>query len=270
MTHLTILHTNDLHGRVEQLFRIATLARRIRAKVEAAGGYCALWDAGDAEDTLLLESSMTKGSAMMAVLRGAGYDLETLGNASPMRYGPQVIQGLAERFGRPLLCANMLEAQSGQLVAGLAPYTIQTFGPLKVGIIGLTAPHSFYTSFFKLAVGDPLAVLPDLIAQVRSLGAQTIVLLSHIASANDRKVADQVVGLDLIIGGHDHVALNPPLEVNGVVIAQAGQYGQFLGRLDLELDPATGKIVRHRGELIPVSEDIPFDPEAEAAFQVEQ
>ena len=49
MTRLTILHTNDLHGRVNPLLRIAALAKRIRREVESDGGYCVLWDAGDAE-----------------------------------------------------------------------------------------------------------------------------------------------------------------------------------------------------------------------------
>jgi 2',3'-cyclic-nucleotide 2'-phosphodiesterase (5'-nucleotidase family) len=81
MTRLTILHTTNLHGRVEQVFRIAALARQIRQEVEAGGGHCALWDAGDAEDTILYESSMTKGRAVMALLRGAGYELEALGKS---------------------------------------------------------------------------------------------------------------------------------------------------------------------------------------------
>ena len=85
MIRLTILHTNDLHARVEQVFRIAALAKQTRQDVATSGGHCVLWDAGDAEDTLLYESSITKGRAMMAILRGAGYELEALGNASPSR-----------------------------------------------------------------------------------------------------------------------------------------------------------------------------------------
>ena len=108
MTRLTILHTNDVHGRVTQLSRIATLARRIRREVTASGGYCVLWDAGDIEDPTLFESCMTKGSAALAILRGASYDLAALGNASIIRYGPQCVPQLAERhvadlrFGRPV------------------------------------------------------------------------------------------------------------------------------------------------------------------------
>ena len=42
MIRLTVLHTADLHGRVEQVFRIAALARRIKQTVTAGGGHCAV------------------------------------------------------------------------------------------------------------------------------------------------------------------------------------------------------------------------------------
>ncbi len=269
MTRLTILHTNDLHGRVEQVFRIAVLAKQIRQEVTAGGGHCVLWDAGDAEDTILYESSMTKGRAMMALLHGAGYELEALGNATPLRYGPQTIAGLAEDFGRPLLCANMFEPESNRLVAGLEPYTLQKFGELTVGIIGLTDPMTFY-SFFNLNMGDPLQVLPQLIAEVCARGAQTIVILSHLGSKKDQSVAESVAGIDFIVGAHDHVELNPPLVINQTIIAQAGDYGRYLGRLDLDIDPYSGMITRHHGELIPITDGLAFDPNTQRVFAAQQ
>jgi len=269
MIRLTILHTNDLHARIEQVFRIATLAKQIKQDVATNGGHCVLWDAGDAEDTILYESSMTKGRAMMALLRGAGYELEALGNATPLRYGPQTIAGLAEDFGRPLLCANMFESASDRLVAGLEPYTLQQFGELTAGIIGLTDPMTFY-SFFKLNMGDPVQLLPQLIAEVRARGAQTIIVLSHLGSKKDRLVAESVAGIDLIIGAHDHVEFNPPLVIDQTIIAQAGDYGRYLGRLDLEIDPQGGRITQHHGELIPITPDLPIDSETQQVFAQQQ
>jgi 2',3'-cyclic-nucleotide 2'-phosphodiesterase (5'-nucleotidase family) len=250
--------------------RIATLVKAIRSEVQAVGGHCVFWDAGDAEDTILLESSLTKGSAVMGMLRGAGCNQVALGNATPIRYGPQAIAGLAERLGRPLLCANMKDSQTGELVPGLSPYVIETFGSLNVGIIGLTAPTPFYATFFKLQVPAPEEVLPGLVEEVRSLGAQTVILLSHLSSNVDKELAEKAPGLDVIVGGHDHVALDPPLVVRDTVIAQAGDFGKFLGRLDLEMDAASGRVLHYHGELIPVTEATAPDPEAQAAFEAER
>jgi 2',3'-cyclic-nucleotide 2'-phosphodiesterase (5'-nucleotidase family) len=268
MTRLTILHTNDLHGRVEQLTRIATLVRRIRREVEAAGGLCLYVDAGDSEDTTLLESSLTKGSSMNAMLRGAGCDYVALGNAIPSRYGPQAIADMAKHLGRPLVCANLRD-ERGEIVAGLEPFAIHEFDSVKLGILGLTAPIRTYASFFKLQAAQPETVLPSLIEQARSQGAKTILLLSHLASNVDKELAEKIPGMDIIIGGHDHKEI-PPLDVNGTVVAQAGDFGRLLGRLDLEVDPVSGKVTHFEGTLLPVDESVPPDAHAVAAVEAER
>jgi 2',3'-cyclic-nucleotide 2'-phosphodiesterase (5'-nucleotidase family) len=269
MINMTLLHTNDLHGRVSQLSRIATLVRHIRQEAAAAGGYCIFVDAGDSEDTTLLESSLTKGSAMEAILHGAGCEYVALGNAIPIRYGQQAVAGLAHAFGGPLLCANMKEAD-GKPVTGLAPFALKALGSLTLGIIGLTAPVDGYSTFFKLQVDQPEEILPELIAQVRARGAKTIILLSHLGSNADQRLAEKVEGLDVIIGAHDHKELDPPLVVNGTLIAQAGDFGRFLGRLDLQIDPDTGRVLYHTGRLTPVTEDIPLEPQTEETIRAEQ
>ncbi|MBI5035161.1 MAG: bifunctional metallophosphatase/5'-nucleotidase [Chloroflexi bacterium] len=269
MAHLTIMHTNDVHGRLMQLARIATLAKRIRREAESRESYCALLDAGDIEDPSLFESSMTKGSAAMALLRAAGYNHAVLGNASTVRYGPQIVPELVERFGKRLLCANMFDPNTDRLWQGLEPFTIETLGEIKVAIIGMTAPMSIY-SVFDVRMVDPVTILPGLIAQVRAGGAQIVILLSHLGSPDDQKVAEQVTGIDLIIGGHDHQEIYPPKNVNGTLIVQTGDYGRFLGRLDLEIDTATGKVTNYDGKLLPVSEDIPLDADVMKAYATEQ
>jgi hypothetical protein len=49
MLNLTILHTNDIHERVEQLARIASFVKQIRSEVEEGGGYCLYLDTGDSD-----------------------------------------------------------------------------------------------------------------------------------------------------------------------------------------------------------------------------
>jgi len=269
MINLTVLHINDLHGRVSQLVRIATLVRQIRQEVEAEGGYCLFLDAGDSEDTTLLESSLTKGSAMEAILRGAGCEYVALGNAIPSRYGPQAIANLAKSFGRPLVCANMKD-EHGQLVEGLESSSIATMGSLNIGLIGLTAPNDSYRTFFKLKMDQPEDILPALIAEVRAQGAKTVLLLSHLGSTVDQTLAEKIAGMDVIIGAHDHKEIDPPLIVKDTIIAQAGDFGRFLGRLDLVIDPDTGKVLQHRGKLIPVTTGIPLDPATEKSVEAEQ
>jgi 5'-nucleotidase len=269
LTALTILHTNDIHGRVDQLARIATLARRIRDQEAARGGDCLLCDAGDVEDPTLLESNMTKGSSVFAVLRAAGYDLAAAGNATALRYGPQAVKDLAVRFGQPLLAANLPDPATGRLVAGLAPFAILNLAGAKVAVIGMTAPMDLY-ALFNLTPLDPAAILPGLIAKVRGKGARTVIILSHLGAREDQELAAQVPGLDLILGGHSHTELYPPVIVGRTIVAQAGDRGRFLGRLGMDLDPLTGRLTLRRAELMPVTEDMPGDPLTLSAIETER
>jgi 2',3'-cyclic-nucleotide 2'-phosphodiesterase (5'-nucleotidase family) len=243
--------------------------RKIREEVERNGAYCLFVDAGDSEDTTMLESSLTKGSAMEGILRGAGCEYVALGNAIPIRYGPQAIADLAGHFGSPLLCANLFD-QDGKVANGLEAMAFETYGELKVAIIGFTAPIDVYATFFKFQVGQPVQLLPGLIAKAKAQGARTIIVLSHLGSVPDQELAAQVEGIDVIIGAHDHKELNPPVVVNGTVIVQAGDYARLLGRLDLKLDAGSGKVLEYQGELIPITEEIPLDPSTQAAFEKEQ
>ncbi len=254
---------------MEQVARIATLARRIRDEVTARGGDCLLCDAGDVEDPTLLESNMTKGSSVFAVLRAAGYDLAAAGNATALRYGPQTVRDLALRFGQPLLAANLPERASGRLVAGLAPFAILSLAGAKAAVIGMTAPMELY-ALFSLTPLDPAAILPGLIAKVRGKGARTVILLSHLGAREDQDLAARVPGLDLILGGHSHTELYPPVMVGRTIVAQAGDRGRFLGRLDLDVQPLTGRLALRRAELIPVTEDIPGDPLTLGAIETEK
>lgn len=265
---LTLLHTNDLHGRLHQVKRVATLVKRIRSEVNLTGGTCLYFDAGDCEDTILLESALTKGSAMDAILSSAGCDEIALGNAIPIRYGPRAIENLSLSFGKPILCANMLW-NDGSRPAGLAPYAIYDAGELKIGVIGLTAVMDIY-DIFSAKAHLPERVVPSLIEDLRRKGAELIIIISHLGLKSDRKLAEAVPGIGVIIGGHSHDRVCPPEVINEVLIAQAGEYGQVLGRLDLLVNPQSGSIVESHAELIPVGEDIPEDDLVQKAIESEQ
>jgi hypothetical protein len=99
--HLTLLHINDLHGRVSQLSRVAILARRIRCEVEVTGGYCLFLDAGDSEDPRLLESGLTKGSARETILRGSGCEY-VASYCGHVRYDNELRDVGVEIRGKPL------------------------------------------------------------------------------------------------------------------------------------------------------------------------
>ena len=266
---LTILHTNDIHGRVHQLSRISTLVRQVRQEVSDHGGYCLYLDGGDAEDTTLVESVLTRGGVMNTLLRTASCDQVALGNAVPIRYGPQAVANLETYFGKPLLCANLFTAE-GNLIPGVAPSYTYTLEDLSLCVIGFTSTmREFYTNYFKFPARQPHEILPALLEQARSEGVKTVLVLSHTGSNHDCELAEQVPGVDIIVGGHDHKRISPPIVVNNTLIVESGEYGQWLGRLDLVIDSSTGKVLESTPALLPVSDDIPEDEKILSALSVE-
>ena len=248
---LTILHTSDLHARIEQLPFISAMARQIRREVESSGGHTLLWDAGDPEDRVLLESDVTKGIAIAAIMNEVGYDAVALGNSAAPTYGPRNVARIAETAVFPILSANLVWSDTGRLVEGTTPYILLEFGPAKLGVIGLTALSDAY-SIFGARSYPPAPIVRELATHLRERGATMLAVLSHLGLGEDQALAQAVDGIDLIVGGHSHEALEEPLVVNGALITQAGAYGSFLGRIDLEVDGVSGRISSRRARLLPV------------------
>ncbi len=230
---LTILHTNDIHGREERIAQIATLVRR--AKADSAHPVLYL-DAGDVEETTNRLSSMTKGVAMHRLLAQTTCDAATIGNATWLRYGPGVIAEQARAASYPLLLANFAP------VAGVVPSVL--IG--NVGVFGLTAP--FRTLFADTDWGfeklDELEVARRCARELRRQGAELVVFLSHLGLAepaeswDDRRIAAALQDeLDVIVGAHSHDLLPEGEWIGDVLVTQAGAYGDHLGRI--EVDGAT-------------------------------
>ena len=106
----------------------------------------------------------------------------------------------------------------------------------------------------RLDVRDPVESVREVFAQVGDKGP--VVLLSHSKHETDRAIAKAIPELAAIIGGHDQILLSPYREVAGVPIFQAFEKGRYLGRMDLRIDPGTGKAELTASAYIPVTSDI--------------
>jgi len=263
----TIFHTSDMHGRLEAMARLSSFARRLRREAANDERRVFFWDAGDAADRRLQITSLTKGAAFAGILTAMGYELQTVGNAISLPYGPQALAGMAERASFPLLAANLRDEQ-GPVVAGVQEYAITSLGSGRLlGILGLTAPWGGIYEMFGLRLPDFVDVARHKIAEMRQYGAAPIVVLSHLGLEDDRRLAEALPEIDLILGGHSHSRLDRGEERAGVLIAHAGEYARALGRVDLEVDPVTGKVLSRSAQVLDVPESEEPDPEVLAAIE---
>jgi 5'-nucleotidase/UDP-sugar diphosphatase len=257
---ITVLHVNDLHGHLlpiidksisdtTPLGGAARLARMIADERAKNPDGTVLLAAGDMFQGTPI-SNVFRGQPVIAVMNDLKFDAMAIGNHE-FDWGQGVLQELAGVAVFPFLSANIQDHQ-GKSLPSVKPYIILKRKNLRLAIIGLITPDtSFITKpdyVSELTFYDPLELLPRLLREVQSDGADLIVLLSHLGFDADRRVAEQVPGINVIIGGHSHTAMTHPLRINETIIVQAGSYGAYLGVLKLEVQPGSNKIIDYSTE----------------------
>jgi 2',3'-cyclic-nucleotide 2'-phosphodiesterase (5'-nucleotidase family) len=203
----------------------------------------------------------TQGQAIVEAMNLLGYDAMVLGSED-FWLGLNVLRQRMEEAKFPILSANVVMAETDQLFA--TPYVIKEIGNHKVAIIGLTNQEAASAAGGGIVVLDPLETLEDLVGEV-STKADVIIVLSHLGTEVDFQMANEVQGIDLIVGGLSRDVLDPPawIEASGTVIVQAGYQGQRIGVVSLEID-SQGKVAGHQGQVVLLTDELADDPEMRA------
>ena len=262
-TALTILHTNDVHSRLDPfpmdgsrnagkggVARRATLIRQIRQeKLDGQARNVLLFDAGDIfQGTPYF--NLYKGEPEILAMNQLGYDGGTIGNHD----FDGGIDNMVTQFGKasfPLLIANY-DFKNTVMDGRTMPYKVFDKDGIRVGVFGLgiqpegLIPKGAYKETKYL---DPVELGNDTAARLRTeQKCDYVVCLSHLGYKyeNEPRVSDMVLAaktrnIDLIIGGHTHTFLDAPVAVNNlseqpVWINQVGFAGINLGRLDLTFE----------------------------------
>lgn len=232
-----ILHTNDIHGAIDQLARIATLVDEIRRTSPDP----VFWlDAGDVEEQSERLSNVTKGVAPVRLLAAAGCDAMTAGNAAMSRYCPPIVTRQAEAVSMPLLLGNLADPDGLPYVGTQASVVLER-GGIRLGVIGLTATRwedgrEMY-DWFGAVARAPVEVVARTSRELRVAGVDLVVLLSHLGLTSDRRHAPAFAEhVDLVVGGHSHDLLPVGESAAGLVLVQAGDFGTHLGRVDVTFD----------------------------------
>ena len=272
-TFITILHTNDFHGRLENFTaiddivggsaRIATLVKGIR---QSAPGIVLLLDAGDHIHGTFL-TNLFEGVPAIDVMNEIGYDAMEIGNHE-FNYGQEALAERRNQAEFPLLAANIIVTATGETPPFCEPYIIKEVEGKRIAIFGLVTPDTPIVTHPKNVIGltflDPIETARKLVPKLRPK-ADLIIALTHIGYDMDRQLAKKVGGIHVIVGGHSHTKIEAPERVGNVIIVQAWESGKVLGRLDLMM---RGKaIVRFSGELVPVTEDVSADSDVTAIIE---
>ncbi len=223
---ITIFHTNDFHNKLTE-----PQAERLRDLKTGTPGSLLL-DCGDAiwAGNVFFRPG---GEPVLRMMNHAGYDAMCMGN----REFHFLATGLRQKIGWanfPVLSAN-IRARNGADLPVLPHITFERNG-LRVTILGLTVPmiteRMAVKNISAYVFDDPLEVAARLVPELRR-DCDLLVSLNHIGLALDRKLAETVPGIDLIIGGHTHAVLESAEMVGATAIVQAGWFAHYVGKVEI-------------------------------------
>jgi len=291
---LTVLHTNDVHGRVAEFnSHGSTCSAEESAEDECFGGVARratiinqkreanpntiLVDAGD-EFQGTLWYTHYKGLEAYTFMNMLGYDAMTLGNHE-FDDGPEVLAGFIDGLEFPVVSSTVDVADEMLLRDKIKKYEILDVNGRMVGIIGCTTedagsiskpgPNTYFAEI------EP--ALAEAVAELQDLDVDIIVALSHCGLNKDKEIAAAVDGIDIVVGGHTHSLLSNtdpdaegpyPVVVespsgNNVLVVTAKCWGQYLGAIDVSFDE-NGVPVEWTGEPVLLDSGVAEDPEVKA------
>ncbi|KAM7173488.1 5'-nucleotidase isoform 2-T2 [Macrochelys suwanniensis] len=292
---LTLLHTNDVHARVEQTSRdsgkcqrrtsggpadcyggVARRSTKIR-EIRATHPNVLLLDAGDQYQGTVWFSYF-KGREVVHFMNLLGYDAMALGNHEFDNGLDGLLDPLLKNVNFPILSANIQASKSvaSRISGYFQPYKILHVGSEKIGIVGYTTKETSFLSnpgkdiYFE----DEIEALQPHVDKLTTLGVNKIIALGHSGFTVDQKIAQKVRGVDVVIGGHTNTFLytgpppssempagNYPFLVKSddgrqVPVVQAYAFGKYLGYLNVTFDDQ-GNVIRTSGNPILLDSSIP-------------
>ncbi|MGQ9722750.1 MAG: bifunctional metallophosphatase/5'-nucleotidase, partial [Candidatus Jordarchaeum sp.] len=136
-----------------------------------------------------------------------------------------------------ILCSNLdLTNDVYNLGAFIQPNATMTVNGVKIGLFSVIGYGANGTMFFKghYNILDPITTAQQQVAYLSAdEDIDLIIMLSHSGYKEDMALAQQVPGIDLILGGHDHEVTPNPIRVGNTNIVDAGALGEYLGMLNI-------------------------------------
>lgn len=273
---LSILHTNDTHASLDNVAKRVTLVDQLRAE----NPNNLLLDAGDVFSGTLYFNEF-QGAADLEFMNLMKYDAMVFGNhefdlgSSPE--GHKALADFVKGADFPFVATNV-NFSKDNLFDGLQNLTYsEEFNPgeiyngivkevdgEKIGIFGLTTEETAgISSPESIEFSNYIEAAKEAVTAFEDMGINKIVALTHIgfddsaAVDNDQLLAQEVEGIDVIVGGHTHSTLENGSVYDGhdelTVIVQAGSSNENLGQLDVSFDE-NGAIAAHTATLHPIEE----------------
>jgi 2',3'-cyclic-nucleotide 2'-phosphodiesterase (5'-nucleotidase family) len=296
LIHVSVVFTNDIHGGIDPsgatfmnrefppplggAASAVTYIEMLRERAREDGSHVLLIDQGDIFQGTPV-GNFRKGESVIEYFNHVGIDLWTVGNHD-FDEGTDNLWHLIELSEMPVLSANIVWEETGELVDYVVPYIIKDYDGVKVAIVGLTTTDTPKMAFPAHVAG--VEFLPAIetaeryVKEVREAGADIVIISGHMGlpydpisgyakimeeeqerneedvrepleenkwGANAMEIAHSVPGIDVFFAGHIHKGFNEPWEEPSThtLIFQTYGRGSGLGNIDFLIDPVTKTLV---------------------------
>ncbi len=251
------------YGKMGGLDRVATVINSIRAERPDA----LLLDGGDT-----WHGSYTcyhsEGQDMVNVMNALKPDAMTF--HWEFTLGGDRVRDIVADLPFAALGQNIFDSEWNEPTEDFAPYKFFERGGVKIAVIGQAFPYLPIANprwmFPEYSFGIRDERMQEMVDEVRGMGAELVVVLSHNGFDVDKQMAGRVQGIDVILSGHTHDALPEPVLVGETIIVASGSNGKFVSRVDL--DVRDGRMMGFRHRLIPIFSDV-ISPDAEVAAVID-
>lgn len=246
---IRFIHVADLHARFgfkEHYFS------RIKGYYEQAiedQPFTVFTNGGDDYEKGTVAEQTSKGWATVEAIKAMKFDVRVVGNHDYAWGAEQLLEYVNDQHAIVLASNTRYAGDNTQGFDGV-DFSIVQVGCLKVGFFGMTSVP--WNELDEPIETDPI---PDFIANFKMNWqwqevAQNIVdqyrqdvdymvMLSHLGEGTDTRIAENVEGIDLVLGGHTHGGESYQQLNNGSVVIQPNFFAQGLTDLTLTFNLAT-------------------------------
>ncbi|XP_033112625.1 snake venom 5'-nucleotidase-like [Anneissia japonica] len=282
--NLTILHTNDVHARLEQHDKHGGICDEAEAlKNECFGGVARrmtkIREIREVADVLLLDAGdqfqgtlwflYYWGMAAAYFMTSLGYDAMAVGNHE-FDNSPDGLEPFVRNVSFPLLSANMDASEEPVLDGLINKSAVLTVRDERIGVVGYTYYDTDIISKTRdVHFSAEVPAVQKEVDRLKRLGINKIIAVGHSGLPIDKKIANEVKGVDVVIGGHSNsflydgdppstekvdgpypIVINPSHSPNSnVLVVQDYTFGKYLGYLNVVFD-SEGEITSWTGNPI--------------------
>lgn len=237
-----IVHTNDIHARVEeddynQVIGMDRLSGIAQAFTEGADGSLML-DSGDTFHGQPI-ATLVKGESVAKLMKACGYDAMTTGNHD-WSYGKERLKELGGIANVKILSGNIKNADGTSFfdTDELVKEITKNGKTLKIGVFGVSDPEmknkTTPSNVEGLDFQDAVAYAKREAATLKAEWCDVVIALSH--TLDPKNVAAQVDGVDLWLCGHEHIELSESVTTpdgSKTYVSESGHYLNSVGLIDL-------------------------------------